>query len=36
MIVGLHSRQIERQVIQYTFLDDVTDMQKNESLVVGC
>jgi hypothetical protein len=35
MIVGLHSRQIERQVIQYTFLDDVTDMQKmNHSLLV--
>jgi hypothetical protein len=38
MIVRLHGRQIERQIIQYTCLDAVTHMQKMNhlSLVVGC
>jgi hypothetical protein len=33
MIVRLHGRQIERQIIQYTCLDAVTHMQKMNHLL---
>jgi len=35
MIVRLHGRQIERQIIQYTCLDAVTHMQKMNHSLLG-